>query len=267
MVLLTLREKFKLPNLEDLCYSLDEAIREIGGENLLEHNEDFEYSLESVVIEIAGASEKEGRRSKLDFVAGKRTINDRLMSMNFEISPKAFYQVNPLQTKNLYGKVLEYLNPNEINEGLILDLYCGVGTIGTIIAKNYEGEVLGIETVKDAVIDANRNAVINGVVNERFICGKAEDVLPELVSEEDGPKISAVILDPPRGGCQERLLDAVIQASPKKIVYVSCNPGTLARDLKYLMEDGYELVEATPVDMFCHGSHIETVCDIRKNSD
>ena len=292
MVILHVKGRSELPDVEGLCYDLDEAIDSIG------------YSLESVCLEREYVVKEGGRKApaksftktKLEFIAGKHTIKDSLMGLDFEISPRAFYQVNPAQTKKLYSKVLEYLGTDcedglcpqaddvtsdvETQGSVILDLYCGVGTIGTLVAKNYSGQVLGIESVKEAVIDANRNAVINGIVNERFICGKAEEVLPDLVNR-DGldpaetanldptetanlDSVEAVILDPPRAGCDEKLLEAVVSVKPRKIVYVSCNPGTLGRDLKFLGEHGYEFIEATPCDMFCHSSHIETVALMTK---
>ena len=269
MVILYAKSKGELPGIEDFCYDLDDGIASIvGGEGTAT------YSLESVVLEREYTVKEGGKKSPvktstkktLEFIAGKRTIKDTLMGLDFEISPRAFYQVNPVQTEKLYSKVLSYLSDDAKNSGAILDLYCGVGTIGTLVAKNFAGQVIGIESVKEAVIDANRNAVINGVVNERFICGKAEDVMPKLTNgnvedfdESIRDVVQAVILDPPRSGCDESLLDAVVETSPARIVYVSCNPGTLARDIIRLSEGGYEFVEATPVDMFCHSSHVETV--------
>jgi 23S rRNA (uracil1939-C5)-methyltransferase len=162
----------------------------------------------------------------------------------------------------------------------VLDLYCGVGMIGLFAAKEMEdkGRVIGIESVKPAVIDANRNSVINGMVSTRYLTGKAEDILPaimgikpfmgynevnELVEKEPPLTVDhadVVFLDPPRAGCEEELLSAVVQAEPDRIVYVSCDPATLARDIKYLTENGYDFKEATPVDMFPHTGHVETVC-------
>ena len=279
MVILHVNGKGELPDLENLCYELEDAIDAAG------------YSLESVVIDREYVVKEGGKKgpvktfnkSRLEFVAGKRTIKDKLMGLEFEISPRAFYQVNPAQTEKLYSKVLEYLgvesaiscessdqqpNMSSNQEAIsdmrdtVLDLYCGIGTIGTLVAKSFDGEVLGIESVKEAVIDANRNAVINGVVNERFICGKAEEELPELVDSIG--EVYAVVLDPPRAGCHEELLKAVTRISPERIIYVSCNPATLARDIKFLSEFGYEMTEATPVDMFCHSSHVETVCCLHR---
>ena len=211
-------------------------------------------------------------------IAGKSVITDVSGGLNFEISSDSFYQVNSVQMVNLYEKAMDYA---DLKGGeTVLDLYCGVGTIGLFAAKrmNNTGKVVGIESVKSAVIDANRNSVINGIVNTWYITGKAEEVLPgimgikpymgynevnELVEKEPPVKVDhadVVFLDPPRAGCEEELLNAVVQAGPDRIVYVSCDPATLARDIKYLGENGYEFREATPVDMFPHTGHVETVC-------
>jgi 23S rRNA (uracil1939-C5)-methyltransferase len=174
--------------------------------------------------------------------------------LKFEISPLSFYQVNPAQMVKLYDKALEYAGLTGTET--VLDLYCGVGTIGLYCASKAK-KVIGIESVKSAVLDANRNAVINGIVNAEFICGKAEEELPKLLAK--GVKADVVILDPPRAGCDPALLDAVAQAKPDRIVYVSCDPATLARDIKILGEKGYRFVEAQPVDMFPMTAHVECV--------
>ena len=177
--------------------------------------------------------------------------------------------------EKLYGKAIEYA---DLKGGeTVLDLYCGVGTIGLFCADKLrkignEGRVIGIESVKPAVIDANRNATINGIVNARYICGKAEEELPKMVSGEgikdESLKITkadVVILDPPRAGCEEELLEAVVKVEPERIVYVSCDAATLARDIKYLVANGYEFVEATPCDMFPWTGHVEVVSVLHKS--
>jgi 23S rRNA (uracil1939-C5)-methyltransferase len=131
-----------------------------------------------------------------------------------------------------------------------------VGTIGLFLARNAK-RVIGVESVKAAVLDANRNATINGIVNAEYVCGKAEEVLPELVGQ--GVQADVVILDPPRAGCDPALLAAVAEAGPRRIVYVSCDPATLARDIKILTQYGYRFVEAQPVDMFPQTAHVECV--------
>lgn len=214
-------------------------------------------------------------------VAGRKVIVDEESGLKFEISPDSFYQVNSEQTKKLYEKAMEYA---DIKGGeTVLDLYCGVGIIGLYAARrmNNTGLVIGIESVKSAVLDANRNSVLNGIVNTRYILGKAEDELPaimgikpkmgynevnELVEKEPELKISyadVVFLDPPRAGCAEELLNAVVSAKPGRIVYVSCDPATLARDINYLTARGYEFMEATPVDMFPHTCSVECVVKLR----
>lgn len=197
-------------------------------------------------------------------LAGKRTILEQVGGLSFEISPLSFYQVNPVQMEKLYDKALEYAGLT--GKETVLDLYCGVGSIGLYCAGQAK-EVLGIESVYNAVLDANRNAVINGIVNARFVCGKAEEELPRLLRSDDTESAEAravksadvVILDPPRAGCRQELLDAVAEAAPERIVYVSCDPATLARDVKRLGLLGYDFVEATPVDMFPWTGCVETV--------
>lgn len=217
---------------------------------------------------------KQIKEKRIKVLAGKGTINDELGGMRFEISPSSFYQVNPVQTEKLYNTVCRYA---ELSGGeKILDLYCGAGTIGLWLLNELRSRdesafektsVVGVETVKSAVIDANRNAVINGIVNARYICGMAEEEIPNLMSEDftgdSSLKIDEAhlaILDPPRSGCDERLLSCLLKASPQKIIYVSCDPATMARDVKFLLRGGYEFIEATPVDMFGWTGHVETVC-------
>ncbi len=264
-------------------------------------------------------------------IAGKPTITEEVGGLSFEISPLSFYQVNREQMVRLYEKALEYASLK--GDETVLDLYCGVGTIGLFAAAEMNrrtvelnaaaasgqavenaasgqaaaaalsgttasgqtaadkspGRVIGIESVKGAVLDANRNATINGIVNARYVCGKAEEELPKMVrtkaqeekavreaasrfGEEAGKKeilkdeslrithADVAILDPPRAGCDQVLLEAVVKVQPDRIVYVSCDPATLARDIKWLGEHGYEFKEATPCDMFPWTGHVETVC-------
>lgn len=272
MVILVINGK-GIPNVSKLVEMLDDAIYEVG------------YSLESVVLNLKKAEGVKKARSEREqmqamsgeimgdeniVVAGKNVIRDVFGDLEFEISPNSFYQVNPVQMKRLYDQVKAYCGVEKGEKPIILDLYCGVGTIGLYCADMAEA-VVGIEIVKEAVIDANRNAVVNGIVNARYICGKAEELLPKYVAYEGGeeldPQIAAqiknaniAILDPPRAGCRPELLEAVAKVGVDKIVYVSCDPATLARDIKLLGEMGYEFVEATPCDMFPGTSHVETVC-------
>ena len=307
MVILTINGK-GIPNMQKLAEMLDDAIYEAG------------YSLESIVLR--------NLKGEDTVAAGKTVIRDQIGDLTFEISPASFYQVNPVQTERLYNKVREYCgfaakggaegsgdaeaagsagfdgrSRNAEAKPVILDLYCGVGTIGLYCSDEAE-QVIGIEIVKDAVLDANRNAVVNGIVNARCICGKAEEILPfyagqkatagkpdksKKSKEDKGDKASEpgidaspkadpqladavkqakiAILDPPRAGCRPELLEAVIALGVERIVYVSCDPATLARDIKFLREHGYALQEATPVDMFPHTAEVEVVsCLVREEA-
>ena len=252
-----------LPNAEKVIYTISDAIDAVS-------TEAEPYFLQSVVVEVNKAKDVREPATAYEVVAGTKTITDITDDgMKFEISAPAFYQVNTKQMSKLYAKVREYacLKGGET----IFDLYCGIGTIGLSMATQ-AGMIIGIESVKNAVIDANRNAVINGIVNARYYTGRAEHVMPRLLDKEDklfvdyidenAPKIA--ILDPPRAGCDEALLRAVASCEVDKIVYVSCNPGTLARDIKLLGELGYEFVEATPVDMFVATMHVECIALIQR---
>ena len=293
MVILVINGK-GIPNAEKLVDMLDDAIY-----NLPPTEDGIEYNLESVIINVNKAEGKAGKSSRAGggksgkaanengsrsqrgtsifgseciTLAGKPAIFEKVGGLQFEISPLSFYQVNPVQMEALYDKAMEYADLS--GSETVLDLYCGVGTIGLFAAREMErnrnmtmdiGRVIGIESVKEAVLDANRNAVINNIVNARYICGKAEEELPKLISGEglkdQSLKIShadVVFLDPPRAGCDERLLEAVIAIEPERIVYVSCDPATLARDVKYLTGKGYAFVEGTPVDMFPWTGSVET---------
>ncbi len=267
MVILVINGK-GIPNAAKLIDMLDEAIF-----NVPVYEEGplagVEFTLESVILKINKKKTSEILGEECITLAGKPTILEEIGGLNFEISPLSFYQVNRLQMVRLYEKALEYADMK--GGETVLDLYCGVGTIGLFCAAAGAGRVIGIESVKGAVLDANRNAVINGIVNARYVCGKAEEELPKLVSGEglkdESLRISnadVVILDPPRSGCDRVLLDTVIDIKPNQIVYVSCDPATLARDIKYLTEKGFEFVEATPVDMFPWTGAIEVVCSLKR---
>ncbi|MDO5491595.1 MAG: class I SAM-dependent RNA methyltransferase [Bacillota bacterium] len=332
-----------IPGAAKLVGMLDEAVDQAG------------YCLESVALHRikagpagirkdgpgGGPAPREGKTAgEFVTIAGKSTIEDRVGNLRMEISPASFFQVNPVQMKRLYDQVRAYcLRPTDpaayaadpaktafsaetdiaadpARKPVILDLYCGIGSIGLYCADLAE-MVIGIESVKDAVLDANRNAVINGIVNARFLCGRVEEILSAYLdgseaaagesscgmnepgeaggsvggkAAADGPgkgknaaaggsrsgrnagvsidrelkgwirRADIAILDPPRAGCRKELLDAVAFAKIPRIVYVSCDPATLARDIKTLAEYGYEFIEAAPVDMFPHTGHVETVC-------
>ena len=185
---------------------------------------------------------------------GQDFMYDNIGKFKFKISPFSFYQVNPQQTKVLYDTVKKFLG-NVKNE-TVWDLYCGIGTIGQYAASDAE-RLIGVEIVPDAVLNAEENARLNDIKNCKYYTGSAESLAPKLLRE--GGKPSAVILDPPRKGCDKRLLDAVISVSPKKIIYVSCKASTLARDLAYFKENGFQTELIQPVDMFPGTCHVECV--------
>lgn len=192
---------------------------------------------------------------------GKGYIEDILCGCRFRISPKSFYQINPVQTEVLYGKAIEFANLKG-NE-TVLDTYCGIGTIGIIAAKNGAGNVIGAELNGDAVRDAIVNARANNLKNIRFYKADAGEFMREVADEDEKPDV--VFMDPPRAGSDRKFLDSLIKMSPKKVVYVSCNPETLARDLAYLTQNSpYKAQKIQPVDMFPHTAHIETVCLLSK---
>jgi 23S rRNA (uracil1939-C5)-methyltransferase len=185
---------------------------------------------------------------------GKDTIEDTIGNVRFEISARSFYQVNPLQTEVLYKQALDYAQV-EGNERVI-DAYCGIGSISLFLAQK-AGHVMGVEIVPQAIEDAKRNAELNGFTNTYFEAGPAEEVIPRWYKE--GKEADVLVVDPPRKGCDEALLNTIIEQKPKRVVYVSCNPATLARDLRILEDGGYKTQEVQPVDMFPHTTHCEAV--------
>ena len=189
---------------------------------------------------------------------GDGYIYDELLGFKFKISPMSFYQVNPIQTETLYATAIKGAELN--GDETIFDLYCGIGTIGICASKKIK-KLYGIETIPQAIEDAKKNAKENGIENAEFFVGDVEKTLPEFISKN---KINAdvIFIDPPRKGCDKTALDTILEISPKKIVYVSCNPATLARDLKLLREK-YEIGEVTTVDMFPFTGHVECVTVIR----
>ncbi len=182
--------------------------------------------------------------------------------MCYRISPLSFYQVNPVQTERLYATALEYagLTGGET----VWDLYCGIGTISLFLAQK-AGKVYGVELVPQAIADARANARLNGIQNVEFFVGKAEEVLPEQF-ENHGIRADVVVVDPPRKGCDQVCLDTIIHMAPRRVVYVSCDSATLARDLKYLGEGGYGVEKVQTVDMFGQGVHVECVCLLTRTS-
>lgn len=190
---------------------------------------------------------------------GPGYIEDYIGDVKFRISPLSFFQVNPVQTEKLYSKAMEYAKLT--GSETVWDLYCGIGSISLFLAKNAR-KVIGVEIVEPAVEDAKVNARINNIENVDFISGAAEDVVPEYFQKHKGePECNpdVIVVDPPRKGCDEKLLNTMVLMAPKRIVYVSCDSATLARDIKWLSDKGYKLVEATPCDMFGQSVHVETV--------
>ena len=225
--------------------------------------------------------------SECSVIWGNSYIEDSICGIMFRISPLSFFQVNPVQTEKLYSKALEYaeLTGNET----VWDLYCGIGTISLLMATKAR-KVYGVEIVPQAIEDAKNNALRNSLNNAEFFVGKAEEVVPRIYDEDmkkaenepvdskesSGLSDSAsfesvmrinpdvVVVDPPRKGCDETLLDTIVKMNPKRIVYVSCDSATLARDLKYLAANGYEIDRVQPVDQFAHTVHVETVVLLSK---
>ena len=186
---------------------------------------------------------------------GETYIKDNIGDIVYQISPLSFYQVNPVQTRKLYETALEYADLKGAET--VWDLYCGIGTISLFLAQKAK-QVYGVEIVPQAIEDAKRNAKLNGIENAEFYVGKAEEVLPELYDKE-GIYADVIVVDPPRKGCDEKCLETIVKMAPKRVVYVSCDSATLARDLKYLCERGYEVRRVRACDMFPMTGHVETV--------
>lgn len=193
--------------------------------------------------------------SKVIPVWGEPYITDKIGEVSYRISPLSFYQVNPVQTKKLYDIALDYANLT--GDEVVWDLYCGIGTISLFLAQKAK-QVYGVEIIPQAIEDARKNAEINHIHNARFYVGAAEDVLPRAY-KEDKIYADVIVVDPPRKGCDQTLLDTILAMAPKRVVYVSCDPATLARDLKYLCEKDYKLEKVRAVDQFSHSVHVETV--------
>ena len=185
---------------------------------------------------------------------GQDYIEDYIGDIRYQIGPMSFYQVNPQQTRVLYSKALEYADLT--GEETVWDMYCGIGTISLFLAQKAR-QVYGVEIIKEAIDDARRNADLNAFHNVEFFVGKAEEVVPDHY-KRTGIDPDVVVVDPPRKGCDAALLETILQMQPKRIVYVSCDPATLARDCKILCEKDYEITKAAVVDQFCHSTHVET---------
>src|SRR5699024_2324390 len=192
-------------------------------------------------------------------IYGKDTLLDYIGDYKFHLSPNSFFQVNRRQAEVLYDKAIDYLELNK--DDIVYDLYSGIGTISLYIA-NKAKKVYGIEMVAQAVEDAKKNAKINDIDNAQFLLGKSEEIFPELIKK--GMKGNKLVVDPPRKGCDREVLEAIIKLNPEKVVYLSCNPSTMARDIRYLVNNGYRGIEVQPVDMFPHTAHIECVIGMQR---
>ena len=228
----------KIPNAE----SLTESLRQIPGMTSITLNINKERT--NVIL---------GDQIKL--LWGQTYITDSIGTIKYQISPLSFYQVNPAQTRRMYEKALEYAQLT--GEETVWDLYCGIGTISLFLAQKAK-QVYGVEIIPLAIEDARRNAALNHLKNVEFFVGKAEEVLPEKY-EKEGVYADVIVVDPPRKGCDETLLDTIVKMSPKRVVYVSCDSSTLARDVKYLGAHGYRVERVCPIDNFSQTVHVETV--------
>lgn len=193
---------------------------------------------------------------------GREVIYDYIGNVKFAISARSFYQVNPVQTEVLYQKTVDYagLTGNET----VIDAYCGIGTISLFLAQHAK-QVYGVEIVPEAIEDARANAKLNGMSHVQFEVGASEDVIPRW--KEQGIEADVIVVDPPRKGCDAKLLETIVEMKPKRVVYVSCNPATLARDLRVLEDGGYKAVEVQPVDMFPHTGHVECCALLVRSKD
>ena len=191
----------------------------------------------------------------LEHIYGKKYITDYIGDVKFNISPKSFFQVNPVQTEKMYSKALEFAGLT--GEETVWDLYCGIGSISLFLAKAAK-KVFGVEIISDAIRDAKNNAKINGIENVEFFVGKSEEVLPDYYKKHGG-YADVIVVDPPSKGCDEKLLETIVQMQPERLVYVSCDSATLARDIHYMDEHGYELRKVQAFDNFPFSEHVETV--------
>ncbi len=221
-----------------------------------------DYRITSIILNYNTEKTNVILGGKCRTIYGNDYIEDYIGDVKFRISPLSFYQVNPVQTKKLYDIALDYA---DLHGGeTVFDLYCGIGTISLFLAQK-AGHVYGVEIVPQAIEDAKQNAALNNINNASFYVGAAEEIAPMLY-EKNGITADVVVVDPPRKGCDERLISTILTMAPSRIVYVSCDSATLARDLKLLLTGGYELQKIQGVDQFCHSGHVETVVCLSKGS-
>ncbi|MBE6049243.1 MAG: 23S rRNA (uracil(1939)-C(5))-methyltransferase RlmD [Clostridium sp.] len=238
--------KRKVPNIEEYIELIKESID----------------GIKSIVLNINSKNTNVILGEECITLYGNDTIQDYIGEFKFNISPLSFFQVNPIQTEVLYGKALELANLS--GKETVFDAYCGTGTI-TLFLSQKAKKVYGVEIIEPAIINARENAKSNEVNNAEFFVGKSEEVIPGLI--KDGVKADVIVVDPPRKGCDIKLLKAIGATKPERVVYVSCDPSTLGRDLKALEEEGYKTIEVQPVDMFPQTSHIENVALLVKKEN
>ena len=244
----------KFPGAEELALRVKAAVEAFG--HAIGSDESV-YTLKSFCLNVNTVKSNVILGQEILPVYGDMYITDYIGNIKYQISPLSFYQVNPKQTVKLYEKALEYAELS--GQEIVWDLYCGIGTISLFLAQKAK-QVYGVEIVPQAIDDAKVNSKINNLNNAEFFVGAAEDVMPAKYKESKGTmKADVICVDPPRKGCEESLLDTVVAMEPKRIVYVSCDPATLARDVKYLGDKGYLLKKVCPVDQFAHTGHVETV--------
>lgn len=249
---IVIRKAFKTDEIMVVLVTLDKKIPAV--DKLIEKLNSEMSSVKSIVQNINSKDTNLVMGEKCITLYGQDYISDYIGQYKFNISPLSFFQVNPMQTEVLYNKALEYadLNGNEV----VFDAYCGTGTI-TLFLSQKAKKVYGVEIIPQAIENAKENAKANNITNSEFFVGKSEEIIPRLI--QDGIRPEVIVVDPPRKGCDVKLLDSIGKAKPERVVYVSCDPSTLARDLKYLEGLGYKTMEVQPVDMFPMTKHVENV--------
>ncbi|MBR3430145.1 MAG: 23S rRNA (uracil(1939)-C(5))-methyltransferase RlmD, partial [Clostridia bacterium] len=259
----------KLKGAEELCRRLKERLPELRSFTLCVNREKTNVIMGGQIINIYGPGyiEEEICETGAELSDGGYTYHEMpVKPVRFRISPLSFFQVNSRQMERLYGTALEFAGLT--GQENVWDLYCGVGTISLFLSRHAK-KVYGVEIIPAAIENARENAALNGIENAEFFVGKAEEVLPRWYEEQyqkTGEKIDVIVVDPPRKGCDILCLETMVSISPDRIVYVSCDPATLARDLKYLSANGYRVEKVRPCDMFGHTVHVETVCLLSKLS-
>ena len=259
-----------------VCLVTKKMLRKEAADGLVKAIQKLKLNVASLVVNINKEDTNVILGKECITLYGRPYIEDYIGDIKFQISPLSFYQGNPKQTEVLYNKALEFagLKGNES----VWDMYCGIGTISLFLAKK-AGKVYGVEIVPQAIEDAKNNAKINNIDNAEFFVGKAEEVVPEFYKKQTGvqsdndstdskeydmTRPDVVVVDPPRKGCDKKLLDTIVSMTPDRIVYVSCDSATLARDLKLLVEYGYKVEKVQPVDQFGNTVHVENVCLLSK---